>query len=65
MEHTLHVIAGSEAEERLLFLFEETNSEYYKIGMGKTTDGEEANAYVFSEGVYKRVKKYLENEEGR
>lgn len=40
MEHILYVSVGSNAEERLLFLFEETNSEYSKMEVWKTINGE-------------------------
>lgn len=65
MEHILHVSVGSNAEERLLFLFEETNSEYSKMEVWKTINGEEVNTYVFGSDTYQRIKNYLKDEEGQ
>lgn len=62
MEHTLHVAIGSEAEKRLLFLFNETHSEYHKIEVGETIHGDYINVYMFSDDVYERIKQYLEDE---
>lgn len=65
MEHILYVSVGSNAEERLLFLFEETNSEYSKMEVWETINGEGVNIYAFGSDTYQRIKNYLKDEEGQ
>lgn len=59
MKHKIYVYANSEAEERLLYLFEKVNAEYYKE-LVVTEEGDEGVLYEFDCEVYKAVKQYLE-----
>lgn len=62
MEHKLYVYANSGAEERLLYLFEKANAEYYKK-WATTEEGEKVRLYEFDDVAYKAIKQYLQNEE--
>lgn len=63
MEHKLYVYANSEAEERLLYLFDKTNTTYFKTKCEATEQGEGVNLYMFDDIAYETIKQYLQNEE--
>lgn len=63
MEHKLYVYANSVAEERLLYLFDKTNTTYLKTKWETTEQGEVVNLYMFDDITYEAIKEYLQNEE--
>lgn len=63
MEHKLYVYTNSEAEDRLLYLFDKTDTTYYKTKCEATEQGESVNLYVFDDVDYETIKQYLQNEE--
>lgn len=63
MEHKLYVYANSGAEERLLYLFDKTNTTYLKTKQETTEQGEVVNLYMFDDITYEAIKQCLQNEE--
>lgn len=63
MEHKLYVYDNSGAEERLLYLFDKTNTKYSKTKCVTTIQGETVNLYMFDDVTYEAIKQYLQNEE--